>query len=967
MRSLSRASSRSSDHSAKDHVDAISNYVVHEEVARGTMSVIYRATCKRGRLRGRQVALKMTPISKLDSISGVSYKNSSTLHQSLHHPCIVTLFSEFSTMSDSYQVLELCPRGSLQDFLRARRPPVLSEDELRGILKNLVDALAYLRRQRILHGDIKPGNILLTDDLRAKLSGFDHAIQLPTMTSTVSTFRKPNAYSAPEVVSGTAYGFSIDVWALGCLVLTCSTSNSSPESFFTDNIPHTLSLEVRDLASQMLHKNPDRRIDLHCILSHTFFKPSQTFQPPTTVSMRPRSSNDSDKENESTPRPTKQAKYPTLLSKGAPPPRGALFARPPDLAVGRRLLAETRNSDLRRVLSDEISRTTVPSALARRFVSAPQSSSAGNRALRFASSHLGKLGASSMPATPALTDDIASVSSGENGSYNEDVHETMAGTGIVHPLLARSKGRIDSQSTQERTAVGSGAPSLRQQTRASSAAKETDKVPSHAVPNPLHQRRTTSAPSVALPTLVSAPEAISTAYLSPQTHKVAHGQLVVLPSRSLLVDFREGERRRGKKGNEVLLISPDGSTIQVYSAPHLSTPCCLAEPLATYVLSGLPEAYRKAYDDANRLVNQLKQRVPKLVLYQPDYKCTLMANEPLGDIELIGKGHSPENLKAHGLLTSNEPHMRITLRRRRQSVEIARFIPSAQTQTKAGTGEWIRKVLPVTTDYLCVSQETLAALEVGERDGLERLAVFLQLCEALEMQERDFLGYAASGCAPGQLGQHKNDALQQGFETQKKDGLAGLDRLRAHSRAPSPDGYVSDDGEGGTLATMATSASTKALPSFELAPRPYKFSASLHSRSRATSITPGSYIGDRSGSAPLVDQPESLPASCAKPGSDSQHRFSSLSSSSGADALETRFLPSVGWCMRSVSSGSKCYKIMFQDGATLEVDASKKDDEFWYAKTSEEHPMHLLRAQAMKLIPQRVEAYKTFVDMFCDH
>ena len=52
--------------------------------------------------------------------------------------------------------------------------------------------------------------------------------------------------------------------------------------------------------------------------------------------------------------------------------------------------------------------------------------------------------------------------------------------------------------------------------------------------------------------------------------------------------------------------------IQVYSAPHLSTPCCLAEPESTYVLGDLPEAYKKAYEDAKRLVNQLKQRIPKV-------------------------------------------------------------------------------------------------------------------------------------------------------------------------------------------------------------------------------------------------------------------------------------------------------------------------------------------------------------------
>jgi hypothetical protein len=44
-------------------------------------------------------------------------------------------------------------------------------------------------------------------------------------------------------------------------------------------------------------------------------------------------------------------------------------------------------------------------------------------------------------------------------------------------------------------------------------------------------------------------------------HKTVHGQVTILPSRSLLVDFREGERRRGKKGDQVFVADPDGAKV----------------------------------------------------------------------------------------------------------------------------------------------------------------------------------------------------------------------------------------------------------------------------------------------------------------------------------------------------------------------------------------------------------------------
>lgn len=100
--------------------------------------------------------------------------------------------------------------------------------------------------------------------------------------------------------------------------------------------------------------------------------------------------------------------------------------------------------------------------------------------------------------------------------------------------------------------------------------------------------------------------------LKPQTHRVAHGQLTILPSRAVFVDFREGERRRSKRGEEVFVIDASGVSVRVYAAPHMDVPCCLAEPTATYGVDELPPAYWKQWNDAERLVDQLKQRTPKV-------------------------------------------------------------------------------------------------------------------------------------------------------------------------------------------------------------------------------------------------------------------------------------------------------------------------------------------------------------------
>jgi hypothetical protein len=59
-------------------------------------------------------------------------------------------------------------------------------------------------------------------------------------------------------------------------------------------------------------------------------------------------------------------------------------------------------------------------------------------------------------------------------------------------------------------------------------------------------------------------EPLSTSLLPPKTHKLAGGQLAILPSRSVLVDFREGERRKGRKGEEVMVVSPNGDQASLF-------------------------------------------------------------------------------------------------------------------------------------------------------------------------------------------------------------------------------------------------------------------------------------------------------------------------------------------------------------------------------------------------------------------
>lgn len=182
---------------------------------------------------------------------------STSLYQTLCHPCIVSLFSAFSTSNHRFQVLELCSGGSLSAFLTAHEHGALNEGQTRSVLKSLVNALGYLKKSCIIHRNINPENVLLTEQCRivSTFSLFHYSILiyyrnfliqiwqyvshlkttpqlLLSLAQNTSPRKHQSIYSTQsstsllvfphrEFLSRRPYDYSIDLWSLGCLVYTC--------------------------------------------------------------------------------------------------------------------------------------------------------------------------------------------------------------------------------------------------------------------------------------------------------------------------------------------------------------------------------------------------------------------------------------------------------------------------------------------------------------------------------------------------------------------------------------------------------------------------------------------------------------------------------------------------------------------------------------------------------------------------
>ena len=132
-------------------------YEIDGEIGRGGMSVVYRA---RDRRLGRPVAIKVLPPElAYDPAIRTRFTREAQTSALLAHPHIVPIYDVGEREGIAYFVMSLVTGGNLATLLaREPRQPV---DEVRRLLCEIADALAYAHLRGVIHRDIKPDNILL--------------------------------------------------------------------------------------------------------------------------------------------------------------------------------------------------------------------------------------------------------------------------------------------------------------------------------------------------------------------------------------------------------------------------------------------------------------------------------------------------------------------------------------------------------------------------------------------------------------------------------------------------------------------------------------------------------------------------------------------------------------------------------------------------------------------------------------
>jgi pimeloyl-ACP methyl ester carboxylesterase len=185
------------------------HYRILDRVGEGGMGVVYRARDTR---LDRDVALKFLHVQRSEHSDRL--RREARALAALNHPNILTIHDMDEADGQPYLVLEWLGGGALGD-----RQSLLSEPAFLEIALPIAEALAAAHEHGIVHRDVKPGNVLVTDDGRIKLADFGLATlrELDADVTRTAGAIGTVAYMSPEQASGEEIGPGSDIFSFGVL------------------------------------------------------------------------------------------------------------------------------------------------------------------------------------------------------------------------------------------------------------------------------------------------------------------------------------------------------------------------------------------------------------------------------------------------------------------------------------------------------------------------------------------------------------------------------------------------------------------------------------------------------------------------------------------------------------------------------------------------------------------------------
>lgn len=199
------------------------DYVILEQIGKGSYGKIHRCTNSKGDIYAvKKMECNNYGITSLLELSIMSTYRHSNISYAEH----------IKVVENSIYIFQQIAEMDMSEYIRDNNPN-------NAITKlwsyQLLSAVYYLHKHRIIHCDIKPNNVLIYDDNNIKLIDFTFSLMKINEDDTYGHNVGCTIYSAPEVLAGNLWSTQIDIWSLGCTLYELATGeNLVPEQINCD-------------------------------------------------------------------------------------------------------------------------------------------------------------------------------------------------------------------------------------------------------------------------------------------------------------------------------------------------------------------------------------------------------------------------------------------------------------------------------------------------------------------------------------------------------------------------------------------------------------------------------------------------------------------------------------------------------------------------------------------------------------
>ena len=207
------------------------NYEKLKKIGSGNYGTVYKIRDKKD---NKIYAIKEMEKGKI-KIEAI--KNEVIILSMFNSDKIVQYYGLFSDKDNFYIKMEYCqPRenrncSNLADFIENSKEnnQLINEDILYKIINNICLGLNEIHSKKIIHRDLNPNNIFVSEDLDIKIGDFG----ISKICESTKTDTGTMLYKAPELLNGLEYNNKIDIWALGCIIYELFTLK---KCFYCENV-----------------------------------------------------------------------------------------------------------------------------------------------------------------------------------------------------------------------------------------------------------------------------------------------------------------------------------------------------------------------------------------------------------------------------------------------------------------------------------------------------------------------------------------------------------------------------------------------------------------------------------------------------------------------------------------------------------------------------------------------------------